>query len=158
MIFLAANSKSILDNISGEKALMIMVIFVIIIWGTIKFYVMKIEDEKTINLWMVLIIPFIFPLIFGLLIATAVWFTSSSTINKSYIQIFGEVSMLIFLSIYIWAFIVWNRLRQGKGALLSSGSGDHWDNNYMRKLIGKMFIIPGIGLVIFVIYYLATSK
>ena len=57
-----------------------------------KFYVMKLEDEKQMNLWAIFIIPFVIPSLLGFVLA----------VLQYYFHSFGKNDGSSFLKICIW--------------------------------------------------------
>jgi hypothetical protein len=116
-----------------------------------KFYVMKIEDEKILNLWASFIIPFVIPSVIGFILS----------VLQFYFQIYGKNDGASFFKICGWYIVVsittvfcfglWmayvNRRENYIGKELR-------ERQSFQSVINKMFIIPGVIIFGVVIYQL----
>jgi hypothetical protein len=132
-------------------------VFVLTIWGTTRFYVFSMDDNKKQNLWMMIIVPFVIPFAFGLLYTVLNFYVL--TPQKPSDSFWSQAGLLIgtfeFL-VFLWGIITWNNLKKGEsGGLFTPSLGE---SRHLKKLVEKMFIIPIILIVIAIGVTVFSSK
>lgn len=118
-----------------------------------KFYVMKLEDEKRMDLWAMFLIPFVIPTLIGFVVA----------LLQYYFEIYGKNEHASFLKTCIWyistsittvfCFGLWMSYVNRKENYIGR---EQRERQSFQSVINKMFIIPGIFIFGIIVYLLFT--